>query len=162
MRRQGFIEEWNDREIRAGTDWALTINVRLNTASMILLLISSDFLASDYCYSIEMQRALERHDEGEACVIPIILRPVDWKGAPFANLQCLPREAKPITLWKDQDEAFFDVAQDIRLIVDNRCHPNYPGELGDHMIPDYHLALIELNNYRISLREAIEGLEQGT
>jgi hypothetical protein len=55
------------------------------------LLISADFLASDYCYGIELQRALEGHQRGKARVIPIILRPCDWQTSPFAPLQCLPR-----------------------------------------------------------------------
>lgn len=75
LRRQGLISEWHDRQIAAGTEWAQEIDAHLETASVILLLVSSDFLASDYCYDIEMQRALERHARSEARVIPVILRP---------------------------------------------------------------------------------------
>src|SRR6266446_4956615 len=75
LRRQGLITQWHDRNIGAGTDWAQEINAHLNTAHIILLLISSDFIASEYCYSIEMTRAIERHKAGTARVIPIILRP---------------------------------------------------------------------------------------
>src|SRR5215472_6110261 len=74
LQRQGFITSWNDRQILPGTEWAYAISEHLNTAQIILLLISSDFLASDYCYSIEMERALERHEAGEAYVVPVILR----------------------------------------------------------------------------------------
>src|SRR5437588_4771006 len=74
LQRQGSIVTWYDRQIIPGTDWAHDIDSHLNQASIILLLISPDFLASDYCYNIEMQRALERHKVGEARVIPIILR----------------------------------------------------------------------------------------
>src|SRR5690349_4477995 len=84
------------------------------TAQVILLLLSPDFLASDYCYGVEMQRALARHAAGEAQVIPILLRPVDWENAPFASLQCLPRDARPITQWKNQDEALVTVAKGLR------------------------------------------------
>src|SRR6266700_2234102 len=91
LRRQGWIADWHDRQILAGNEWARDIDEHLEMASIILLLISPDFLASDYCYDIEMQRALERHRRGETRVIPIILRPVDWHGAPFGQLQCLPR-----------------------------------------------------------------------
>src|SRR5436305_14218404 len=76
LRRQELISDWHDRQILAGDDWRRDIDQHLETASIILLLISPDFLASDYCYEIEMQRALERHKLGEARVIPIILRPV--------------------------------------------------------------------------------------
>src|SRR2546423_10920382 len=83
LERQGLISTWFDRQIIAGTDWKQDLDTHLNRASVILLLISSDFLASDFCYSVEMKRALERHQAGEARVIPILVRPVDWKGAPF-------------------------------------------------------------------------------
>jgi len=99
LRRQGVITAWHDRHILPGTDWAQAIDEHLESASVILLLISADFLASDYCYGVEMQRALERHQANEARVVPILLRPVDWHGAPFAHLQALPTDVKPITSW---------------------------------------------------------------
>src|SRR5579859_1437165 len=83
LQRLGLISSWHDRQIVAGTDWAKAIDTHLETASLILLLVSSDFLVSDYCYGVEMKRALERHQMKEARVIPILLRPVEWKGAPF-------------------------------------------------------------------------------
>src|SRR5579859_7217050 len=85
LQRQGRISTWHDRQILAGTNWAETIDTHLETASLILLLISSDFLASDYCTGCEMKRALERHQRREAHVLPILLRPVVWKGAPFEH-----------------------------------------------------------------------------
>ncbi len=88
------------------------------TASVILLLISPDFMASDYCYSIKMQRALQRHATHKAHVIPIILRPVDWHGAPFGELQYLPLDGKPVTTWDNLDEAFLDVARGIRKAIE--------------------------------------------
>ena len=117
MKRQGLITEWHDRNIGAGTEWTNEIDTHLNTARIILLLISPDFIASNYCYSIEMTRALERHEDGEACVIPIILRSTDLKNSPFSKLQALPKDAKPITRWKDRDEAFLDVAEGIRKAI---------------------------------------------
>jgi tetratricopeptide (TPR) repeat protein len=117
MKRLNQITEWHDRDIHAGTEWKDEIDTHLNTAHIILLLISPDFMASEYCYSIEMTRALERHERGEAHVIPIILRPVDWKGAPFDKLQVLPADAQPITIWLNQDQAFLDVAKGIRKVV---------------------------------------------
>src|SRR5260370_30315226 len=86
LKRSGLIVDWHDRDISAGTDWEQEIDSHLNTAQVILLLISPDFMASDYCFSIEMKQALERHEAGEARVIPIILKPVDWSGAPFSRL----------------------------------------------------------------------------
>jgi hypothetical protein len=118
LQRRGVIITWHDRLILPGTDWAHVIDTYLMTAQIILLLISPDFLDSDYCYGIEMQRALERQRLGEASVIPVILRPVDWHGAPFARLQCLPRNARPVTLWNNRDEAFQEVAKGIREVVE--------------------------------------------
>lgn len=118
LKRQGIIAGWHDRRIAAGTEWAGAIDEHLNTAQIVLLLISPDFLASDYCYDLEMTRAMERHDAGEARVIPIILRSVDWRGAPFARLQALPKDGKPVTEWPNRDAAFTDVAKGIRAVVE--------------------------------------------
>ncbi|NJR76450.1 MAG: toll/interleukin-1 receptor domain-containing protein [Scytonema sp. CRU_2_7] len=118
MKRQGVIEAWHDREISAGREWANAIDDNLNAADIILLLVSANFLASDYCYDIEMQRAMERHEAREARVIPIILKPVDWSNAPFAKLQALPKNVKPVTTWQDKDEAFLNVVQGIRRVVE--------------------------------------------
>jgi TIR domain/CHAT domain len=118
LKQEGLINGWYDREIRAGTEWSSEIEAHLNSAHIILLLVSPDFMASDYCYSIEMKRALERHDAQDARVIPIILRPTDWERAPFSKLQVLPADRKPVTRWSDRDAALLHVAQDIRKVVD--------------------------------------------
>src|SRR5437867_12063493 len=76
LQRQGLIDVWHDRDISAGTKWEEEIDKRLNEANIILLLISPDFMDSDYCYGTEMKRALERHERGEAHVIPVILRSI--------------------------------------------------------------------------------------
>jgi hypothetical protein len=122
------IREWYDREITAGTDWKGQLDQHLNSAGVILLLVSAAFLASDYCYDVEMTRALERHDQGEARVIPVLLRKVDgWQGAPFGKIQSLPTDGKPVTSWNDRDEAFADVARGIRQAV---------SQLGAQIVPD--------------------------
>src|SRR5713226_99690 len=120
LQRQGLIDVWYDRDIRAGTDWEQQIKAQLNTAQIILLLVSPDFMDSDYCYGIEMQRALERHKRGEARVIPVIIRPVYWQGV-LGKLQALPTDAKPImsSSWLYPDEAFVEVIQGIRNIVES-------------------------------------------
>lgn len=117
LRRPGLIATWSDGEIIPGTAWEEEIETQLNTADVILLLISPEFLRSDYCYGKEMKRALERHYLKEAWVVPILLRPVDWQDTPFAKLQMLPSGALPITRWHDRDEAFENVAQGIRRVV---------------------------------------------
>jgi hypothetical protein len=103
LRRTGVIAPWHDRRISPGSDWAKEIDRYLDEAQLILLLVSADFLSSDYCWGVEMERALSRHNAGLARVIPIMVRPVDFEGVPFARLQALPRQAKPITQWRDQD-----------------------------------------------------------
>jgi hypothetical protein len=124
LRRQGVIDAWHDRRIGAGQEWAGAIDEHLNSAAVIILLISPDFLASDYCYDLEMTRALQRHDAGDARVIPVILRRADLEGAPFAKLQALPKDAKPVKSWTDEDEAFADVARGIREAVEGlRARP---------------------------------------
>src|SRR5437879_4929725 len=110
LRQQGIIAEWHDHQIVPGAEWAHEINIYLTSAAIILLLISPDFLSSDYCYSIEMRRALDRHETGEARVLPILLRPVYYEGAPFEKLKVLPSNGKPITSWLNSDEAFAEVA----------------------------------------------------
>ena len=120
LRRQGFIAAWHDRDINAGDDWKRAIDIHFNAAGMILLLVSPDFIASDYCYEIEMKRALERHDAGECRVIPVFLRACDWKGLPFGRLQGLPDDAIPVVSaqWPSRDDAFLRVARGIRRVVE--------------------------------------------
>ena len=120
LERQGIITAWHDRQIVAGSNWGNAIDTHLESAQVILLLVSPDFLASDYCWDVEVKRAMERHDAGEACVIPVILRPVDyWHEAPFGKLQALPTNAKPVTTWENRDEAFMIVAKGIRQAISN-------------------------------------------
>ncbi len=119
LKRQGFITTWHDRNISAGTEWAHEIDTHLKTADIILLLVSADFLASDYCYSVEMRQAMERYERGEAHVIPVVLRPVYWQDAPFGKLQALPTDARPVKGpgWYNQDEAFLNIIEGIKKIV---------------------------------------------
>lgn len=114
LKRQGFITTWHDRRINAGEDFAAAIDDHVNHDEIVLLLVSPDFLASDYCYNIEMTRALERHNDGQAIVIPVILRACDWHHAPFGGILGTPLDGKAITQWPDRDEAFLQVAKEVR------------------------------------------------
>jgi formylglycine-generating enzyme required for sulfatase activity len=118
LERQGIISSWHDRKIVPGSEWAGDINNYLSQADIILLLVSADFLASDYCWDIEIQKALARHEAGTATVIPVILRPVDWSSAPFARLQAMPKNAQPVVTWDHPDLAFMDIAKGIRLTAE--------------------------------------------
>lgn len=114
LKHEGLIEAWHDRRIPAGDELDEAIFRNLESADVILLLVSSDFIGSWYCYSKEMQRAMERHDAGEARVIPVILRHCDWGNAPFGRLLAAPRDGKPVASWADRDEAMTDVARQVR------------------------------------------------
>jgi hypothetical protein len=114
LKRQGVIETWHDRRIGAGEEWGPAIDHHVETDDIILLLVSPDFLASDYCYEKEMVRALERQDAGEAIVIPVILRACAWHQAPFGKLQAVPKDGKPVTLMPDRDSALLEVAEAVR------------------------------------------------
>lgn len=115
-----MISTWHDRKIPAGSEIDSAIDEHLRTADVILLLISSAFIASDYCWSKELKMAIERHKAGEATVIPIILRDCDWKQAPFASLRALPTDGRPVVsrFWKNADEAFADVSKGLRDTLD--------------------------------------------
>ncbi len=114
LKRQGVIETWHDRRIGAGQEIHSSIDDHINTDDIILLLVSSDFIASDYCYNIEMQTAMERHQKQEAIVIPVILRACDWHSAPLGSLKAVPLDGKPITQWTDIDDAMLQVAKAVR------------------------------------------------
>jgi TIR domain len=114
LRRQGVIETWHDRRIDAGEEWAAAIDKHVESDDIILLLVSPDFLASDYCYDREMLRAMARHEAGEASVIPVILRACPWQGAPFGKLQAVPKNGTPVTLMPDRDAALLEVAEAVR------------------------------------------------
>ncbi|WP_284619589.1 S8 family serine peptidase [Aquabacterium humicola] len=119
LKRQGLLETWYDQEIDAGSEWEKAIKQRLEDSDVFIMLISSHFLASDYCWSTEMTRALERHNEDAAVVIPVIARPCDWEAAPFAKLEAVPRKGKlPVTSFDDQHEAWSEVTKKVRAVVE--------------------------------------------
>jgi hypothetical protein len=120
LKRQGVIEAFHDRCIPAGDNIDHSIWQELERADVILLLVSPDFLASSYCYDVEMRRALERHDLKQARVIPVILRHCDWHAAPFGKLLATPRDGKPARSFPDLDEAFLQIVQAIRAAVNAR------------------------------------------
>ncbi|HEX9928324.1 MAG TPA: tetratricopeptide repeat protein, partial [Pyrinomonadaceae bacterium] len=116
LKREGLIRNLYDLELAVGSEWEKEINYRLNNAAIILLLISPDFI-SEYAHSKEIMHVLERHEKGEVLVIPILIHDTYLDNLPFSKLQCLPRNAKAIINWQDQDEAFFEVAIEIRKAI---------------------------------------------
>lgn len=126
LQSNGIISSWHDRAIPAGAEWQGQIDEHLNSANVILLLISPDFLASKYIREVEVKRALERHDAGEAVVLSIILRDVDWHGSRLSKLQALPKDAIPVTSWPNRDQAFKDIAVGIRRVAERLRRPSVP------------------------------------
>lgn len=118
LKRRGLIDAWHDRRIGAGEHIDDAIDGEVDRADIILLLVSASFIASDYCYSKEMRRAMERHERGEARVVPVIVRNCDWHGAPFGDLKAVPKDGKAITSWANPDDAYTDVAREVRALVE--------------------------------------------
>jgi internalin A len=119
LQRQQVISTWHDRKILPGREWDHEIDVRLERAAIILLLVSADFVASDYCWDEEVARAMQRHEAREAVVIPVWLRSCDLKGAPFSKLNWLPTDHKAVTAWADRDAAWTNIAARIREVAEN-------------------------------------------
>lgn len=135
LERQGLIKIWYDQEIGAGSEWEREISQRLNQAQIILLLVSPDFMASEYCYGTELKQALEKHERGEALVVPVIGRAVYWQGI-LGHLQALPKDALPVTdpKWQDQDSALYSVVEGIRKIVNSVLSAQEPPTLAKDSI----------------------------
>ena len=119
LKSLGEVALWHDQEVEAGTEWEPQIKAALEEADILLLLVSSDFISSEYINNIELKAALKRHYAGTARVIPILLRPVHWEGTDISRLERLPKNKKAITDWgkEDEDNAFVDVAQGLSKVV---------------------------------------------
>jgi hypothetical protein len=118
LKRSDVIRTWHDARIIPGSEIGLEIITHLRRADLVLLLVSADFLASDYCYCQEMREAMQRHEAGAAIVIPIILRPVEWHDTPFGKLLALPRDGKPVTTWPKRDLAYVDIVKGIKRAIE--------------------------------------------
>jgi hypothetical protein len=121
LKRRNYINTWFDGQIEAGTEWEKEIDFALSKADIILLLISADFIASDYCFDVEMKKAISRHEKGDAVIIPIILHPCDWSDLPFSKIQGLPQNGKAITSenWKSPEFALSEIAKSIKETVES-------------------------------------------
>ena len=124
MRRAGLVEVWHDRCLIPGELWDRRINDEIEKAEIILLLVSTEFLSSNYVNDVEIKRAMQRHDDGSACIIPVVLRPCQMELAPFAKIQALPTDLKPITMWPNPDEAYLNVARGIRAAISKVAKPS--------------------------------------
>src|ERR1022692_4866120 len=117
-RREGLIVDiWSDREIAPGKDWDDAIKDALNAADLILVLMSRDSIASEYIASVEIVRALERHERGEARVVPVVIKPCDWPSTKLAKLQVVPSSGKPLSKYADPEDFWLDVRHDLKKVV---------------------------------------------
>jgi hypothetical protein len=117
LKRQGFIADWSDQDVKPGQEWRKEVSKKLESADIILLLVSPSFIETNYCESTEVDIALQRHEAGEAWVIPILLRSVDWESSAIGKLQALPYNLKPVDLWSNRDSAFTEISKNIRSLV---------------------------------------------
>jgi hypothetical protein len=117
LKHEGLIESWHDRRLIAGEMVDAAIDLQIDEADVVLLLVSASFLSSHYCYSVEMKRAMERHSQGVCRVVPVILRACDWSHSPIGKLLAVPQDGKPITSWTNLDEAYTDVVRQVRSLL---------------------------------------------
>jgi hypothetical protein len=117
LRQQKKIVEWYDRYIEPGTDWNKEITDKIDSVDLIFFLITAEFLASDYSFGVEVELAFNRLKKKEAKIVPILIKPCLWDQSRFSELQIIPRDAKPITSWSSVDDAFFQVAEEIKNMV---------------------------------------------
>ena len=156
---ENVLVPWYDGDLVAGQDWNSEVMTRLESSHLIVVLISADFLASEYAYKKELSVALERHDQGKARLIPIIARNCVWKHLPFARLQVLPHGGKPISTWPDQDDAFVSVVEGIELAARDllASEASLVNEwltsrlMRRHVIAEVQRRLAALGYYRISV-----------
>ena len=183
LKREGLVQDWHDRMITAGQEWEKQIHSSLDSAHIIILLISPDFIASSYCTEVEVERSMQRYEMGTVRVIPIIVRPADWQGAPFSKLQVLPKDALPISEWKDQDAAFADIVKHLRKVCDelaatpgNSANPYVVAKVGDwyqsEAVIDVHqsgetkiaymrMTLVDKNDKKAIVRAEIKSADLG-
>lgn len=127
LSHQRLSYTWNESKVTSDSNWGKELNLNMESADIMLLLISADFLASDFCWKL-LQKSIALHITNQTITIPILLRPVDLKGSAFKNFKILPKGEKPITTWNNQDEVFSDITKGIRLvsniILENRDKSN--------------------------------------
>ena len=149
--RAEIINEWNDRKIIPSQDWSNEISENLESSELILFLISSSFMNSEYCMGVEVKRALQMHKEGKAQLIPIVVRAVDWTDSDLSKLQGLPKDAIPISSWNDIDEAWVNVIGGIK----KQIQEFKPKPTAIKKIVSTNVAISEKTNYWLNDTEIV-------
>lgn len=132
--RQGVLEEWNDRQVKAGDEWDQAIKSKLNQANIILFLVSKNFIASDYINDVEIHNAITRHKKGEVRIVPILINYCFFDGSPIAQFPIFPKGNKPIQAWKNPDEAWLDVIHGILNTI-----ADFKGKNANNFVAKYNL-----------------------
>jgi hypothetical protein len=131
LRHEGIVHDWQDRDIRPGEHWDDEISTQLESADLVVALLSADFVASDYAYSRELRRAFELHQLRELVLVPVIARACLWQNLPIGALQALPDGALPITSWSDPDAAYVTVVRGIESAARARL------DAGNSLVDDW-------------------------
>lgn len=150
--RDRTVVVWHDRKISPGAHWDEVICDELDSADIFVFLVSPDFVASEYCFGKELAHALERHKKGEAIVLPVIIRPVDWQTTALSQIQGLPKDAIPISTWPNQDEAWLEVVQGIRSL----CSRQKPAAKAASSTSNVKLAPSSIHEVLIGVVERIQ------
>jgi len=113
LERTEGVTIWYDGKIDLGKEWLEETEKAMANADIILLLVSADFIASDFCYEHQMKQALELHAADKASVIPVIIRDCAWENAPFSQLKVLPLNGVHSTssVWDTEDEPYVEIAR---------------------------------------------------
>lgn len=163
MQRNKEIEIWSNRMIKPGEDWDKIIKSELLDADIILLLVSPDFIASEYCYDIEVKAAIEMHNQSVVKVLPVIIRHCDWQSTLFADIQVLPKDGIPVIEWKHRDEAWLDVVKAIRQVINkNQRRESINTQKDSNPLVDYPVyPMVEAVDFPRILIEEISKTIQG-
>lgn len=114
LQREHLVESWTDQEIHAGAALDKTINDQLQASELFIALLSPDYIASNYCYEKEFEKALEMQSQGSLHIVPVIVEPCEWQNTPLAAFKALPKDGKAISLWQNENTAFLDVTTQLR------------------------------------------------
>jgi hypothetical protein len=126
LQREGAITAWTDNEIMVGGNLNQDISSALTSSNLFIALLSPDYIASDYCYEKEFQRAIELNEQGKIIIVPVILEPCDWLSTPFQAFKAVPRDGKAIATWENKNTAFLEVIQSIRKLVSSKGPSGLP------------------------------------
>ena len=111
LRHQGLVSWWDDGGLQVGEHIDSVTRAALERTDVFLLLVSPEFLSSEYCWGVEMKHALERHRAGTALVLPVITKPCYWKESPLGELLVAPTDGRPISSWSPRDAGWADATR---------------------------------------------------